>query len=1349
VFLTSIPVKIGSAEAKIFSNEVVLFFDNFESYSVGSFPREVWELRGKALITDSKCYSPTKSLHLLADVGAWIQKTVDTYATIVGFELHLLIGERVGYPSGMIIEVGFPALVNPLNIVGFGADGYIYVQGKKLQQYALNTWHKITVVMNKTSMKVSVWVDGNLKVRDVEVYREHYLKGFTGISLMKYAYKNAYTHGYSVYIDDVKVFTLENLVVEVYDYDGTPASKVKGTTWVELIKQGEVYGITSYVNEESKAVFTDLDPGTYYVNVWHKPAKSIREQEFWGQIRDISVEAGKTISISFTRHMPIITSVSALSVPTRINESATIEIKIKNIADIPILVEASLIIMDESGTWIYSSSSASREVPTGGTATFLFNDFKPNKDGSYYGYAICNIHGTRLASDQKGWVYLFTVGVEDRQFTSGGGHDLFPSWSADGSKLLFLKMFLQEEDHNICGNVSLWILDIESKSMKPIEEKQPWFSPLYSSLAWSPDGRRVAYSMLKMENEKVLIELYILNVSSMEKKLIYREELQKCYVPIIYGRSLGWLGNDKIVFLHQANYTQEGIPTISEIVILSESGEKLRTLVKRELETGEVPSFIIYNIFVSNKRDAIGFVEFVEYAPYTPKKGYNMSSRIWLMNVDGTNRRMIAELNNTIITSASFSQNDSIILINYVPMRENILPSLVAIDINTGKLKEVVASSYDSRSKTGFCILTDGKGQIYSKLRNNRIVYGNLSTTSSENLAEYSIWSIDINTCNKEKLISKLFPIESIESLSYSIGLFFLLGGGPAVSSDGKIAYAYPDSEGKYLKIWVFAPEKLDVKFKGEVTDIVEAIDFAGTLLAGVYRTITVKVSDVLEDPSGNLKAGMIAHVTFPKGFPNVEPVKVGDLVEVYGAFKGIEDNVVKICLEKPEHYLRNLFLVKIKGLTLIAQETPNSCWAASSEMVIKYYGTYASTISQVQIAREVGNENYYWDGMPMSEVLPIIGNIEQALERLGKLDFDREILPPGLTFDEVMNDINLGRPIIAFTKVGENWLHWVVIGGYIDRPGTLNDEVIIYNPAPVNVGSIEIIPWSNFKKSLWSFPGLEAARTKPKVEKIGISAHVDEARHQGSLGFIVKSNAWTPWYASIEKWNASTKEWNIIDRKIGRGTLTFNVDVGIHGPGNYRLWTRLLLAAEGSVNWEVTITPEPVKEATPKSEITLILQEPLHKLYLHIYDVENRHIGVNYDTNQVENEIPGANYVELNNVTVVILPPEITNFKYIVDATHSTYDEEKYNLTILTIENNVLKSQKLYEAAIKRGEKQIYDVKISRSLQAIDVEKIEETPLYLRGPILFFIVFGTGILSSGILIFLLKKRLNKVKIST
>jgi hypothetical protein len=120
------------------------------------------------------------------------------------------------------------------------------------------------------------------------------------------------------------------------------------------------------------------------------------------------------------------------------------------------------------------------------------------------------------------------------------------------------------------------------------------------------------------------------------------------------------------------------------------------------------------------------------------------------------------------------------------------------------------------------------------------------------------------------------------------------------------VLYKYQRLEKPVREIVVIG--ECDVKFRGEI------IGINGADITSIY---TINVSDVLEDPSGNLKAGMVAYVTFSKNFLNVGEVKVGDLVEVYGAFKGIEDNVVKICLEKVDHYLTGILILKYVELAI------------------------------------------------------------------------------------------------------------------------------------------------------------------------------------------------------------------------------------------------------------------------------------------------------------------------------------------------------------------------------------------------------------------------------------------------
>jgi hypothetical protein len=132
-------------------------------------------------------------------------------------------------------------------------------------------------------------------------------------------------------------------------------------------------------------------------------------------------------------------------------------------------------------------------------------------------------------------------------------------------------------------------------------------------------------------------------------------------------------------------------------------------------------------------------------------------------------------------------------------------------------------------------------------------------------------------------------------------GLGFWIGnppGGPYVEYG--IVIKWPEHYVKKIE----GKLEVDVKFRGTV--ILVSPDY-----------VEIKIEEILLDPTGNLKAGMIAHVTFLKDFPNVEEVKFGDSVEVYGALKGIEDNVVKISLEKTEHSVKKVTKAYIKSVIL------------------------------------------------------------------------------------------------------------------------------------------------------------------------------------------------------------------------------------------------------------------------------------------------------------------------------------------------------------------------------------------------------------------------------------------------
>ncbi len=283
--------------------------------------------------------------------------------------------------------------------------------------------------------------------------------------------------------------------------------------------------------------------------------------------------------------------------------------------------------------------------------------------------------------------------------------------------------------------------------------------------------------------------------------------------------------------------------------------------------------------------------------------------------------------------------------------------------------------------------------------------------------------------------------------------------------------------------------------------------------------------------------------------------------------------------------------------LTLIQQETDESCWAATSVMLLTYYGTYDSVIlsapkPQLEFARElgVGGEYYYYHGI-FAEIETLSGRWLGTLHRLGKLRGSYEwnmymvkgVKQYRLDFGQVINEINSNNPVMVCTDT-----HCLIISGYIDREGTDRDEVIVHDSL------------------------------QPKIYSM-------------SFGFFLTQIA-----------------------------LVFHTEYD-------------------------------VREGT-----SLTLQESSHKLYLHVYDSQGRHVGIDYRTNVMEMGIPNAQYFDYNYSILINLPSEITDFRYVVDAKYAQQSQENYDVFLSSIRNKSLVSEDRKTDAIEKGETKEYTARIS-----------------------------------------------------
>jgi len=115
-----------------------------------------------------------------------------------------------------------------------------------------------------------------------------------------------------------------------------------------------------------------------------------------------------------------------------------------------------------------------------------------------------------------------------------------------------------------------------------------------------------------------------------------------------------------------------------------------------------------------------------------------------------------------------------------------------------------------------------------------------------------------------------------------------------------------------------------------------------------------------------------------------------------------------------------------------------------------------------------------------------------------------------------------------------------------------------------------------------------------------------------------------------------------------------------------------------------------------PKTALTITLQETQHKLYLHIYDSQNRHVGINYETNEIEVQIPGASYHDFNDgTTLVTLPDNLTSFRYLVDAEYATLPSESFNISIINYKDGVAISSLNESSEIKQAQQYTKNVQI------------------------------------------------------
>ena len=116
-------------------------------------------------------------------------------------------------------------------------------------------------------------------------------------------------------------------------------------------------------------------------------------------------------------------------------------------------------------------------------------------------------------------------------------------------------------------------------------------------------------------------------------------------------------------------------------------------------------------------------------------------------------------------------------------------------------------------------------------------------------------------------------------------------------------------------------------------------------------------------------------------------------------------------------------------------------------------------------------------------------------------------------------------------------------------------------------------------------------------------------------------------------------------------------------------------------------------------------LSESQHRLYLQAYDSSGRHTGINDQTGKVELGIPGSLYEEYSdNQSVIFLPSNVTQFRYVVDAHSAEYSTESYMVEVCMLNNNTIVKSSITNATIQKGEQVINNVAVDFTQQSISI---------------------------------------------
>ncbi|MEM4004178.1 MAG: hypothetical protein QXM43_00930 [Desulfurococcaceae archaeon] len=218
--------------------EVTIFFDDFESYAIGTFPSAggweiVWNGRGNEYqyVSNLHSYSQTQSFHLWGQTG-WssvMQRRFSTDAPVIGYEFAIFFQSKASdhqdYPGFFRRGAEGQTWGTYYAVVIFDhKDGKIKAEdGTILGDWSPKTWYRVKAILDRRSKTYSVWINGELRGSNMRIRMEH-------PELIDAIALTSAWPGQEVYYDDVRVFAVRGEEEQYYLRVYFSSSAINGQT---------------------------------------------------------------------------------------------------------------------------------------------------------------------------------------------------------------------------------------------------------------------------------------------------------------------------------------------------------------------------------------------------------------------------------------------------------------------------------------------------------------------------------------------------------------------------------------------------------------------------------------------------------------------------------------------------------------------------------------------------------------------------------------------------------------------------------------------------------------------------------------------------------------------------------------------------------------------------------------------------------------------------------------------------------------------------------------------------------------------------------------------------------------